>query len=172
MSALPAVYLGLGSNLGDRERNLVAALRRIEPLARVEAVSRLYEADPVGPQGQPPYLNAACRVVTGLPPRGLLRHLREVEHEIGRRRGERWGPRPIDIDLLLYGDFVIDEPELRVPHAELAKRAFVLLPLTEIAADVVHPELHETIAALAKKIESSSVRLRTESGWEKAGATR
>ena len=106
------VYLGLGSNLGDRQRNLAVALRRLEPLVRVEAVSSLYETDPVGPRDQPPFLNAVCRGVTGLPPRGLLRHVQEVEHEIGRRLGPRWGPRPIDIDLLLYGDALVDETDL------------------------------------------------------------
>ena len=107
---LPIVYLGLGSNLGDRERNLSVALLRLPPLVRIEAVSSLYETDPLGPQDQPPYLNAVCRGVTGLQPRALLRHLLAVEHELGRRgrAHARWGPRPIDIDLLLYGDAVID----------------------------------------------------------------
>ena len=166
MNTLPAVYLGLGSNLGDRERNLAAALLRLEPLVRIEAVSALYETDPVGPQDQPPYLNAACRAVTGLPPRGLLRHLKEVEHEIGRRGGERWGPRPIDIDLLLYGDLVIHEDGLAVPHPELANRAFVLVPLAEVAAGVTHPVLGRVISDLAGAIDRAGVRLRAELGWE------
>ena len=165
MTELPVVLLALGANLGDRERNLAVALRRVQPLLRIDAVSSLYETDPV-PEGQPPYLNAACRAATGLQPRALLRHLREVEHELGRRAGERWGPRPIDIDLLLYGDVVIDEDGLCVPHAELAKRAFVLVPLAEIAADARHPTLERTIGALAKEVDSSGVRLRAGAGWE------
>lgn len=165
-SELPAVYLGLGSNLGDRERNLVVGLRRIEPLVRVEAVSSLYETDPIGPPDQPPYLNAVCRCVTGLPPKGLLRHVQEVERDLGRRPGERWGPRPLDIDLLLYGDAVIDEPGLRVPHPELPNRAFVLVPLAELVPDVRHPELGRTFGELAHDTDASGLRKRAERGWE------
>ncbi|OGO49578.1 MAG: 2-amino-4-hydroxy-6-hydroxymethyldihydropteridine diphosphokinase [Chloroflexi bacterium RBG_16_68_14] len=163
---LPVVYLGLGSNLGDRRRNLAVALRRLEPLVRIEAVSSLYETDPVGPQDQPPYLNAVCRGVTGLPPRGLLRHLQEVERDLGRRLGPRWDPRPLDIDLLLYGDAVIDEPGLRVPHPELPHRAFVLVPLAELAAKLKHPELGATIGSLAKRADRSGVRKQADPGWE------
>jgi 2-amino-4-hydroxy-6-hydroxymethyldihydropteridine diphosphokinase len=164
---LSVVCLGLGSNLGDRRRNLAVALRRLEPLVRIEAVSSLYETEPVGSRDQPPYYNAACRGVTGLPPRGLLRHLREVEHELGRRTGRRWGPRPIDIDLLLYGDVVVEEPELRVPHPELPGRPFVLMPLADVAAEVRHPELGRTIGSLAGEADRSGVRKRADSGWEK-----
>jgi 2-amino-4-hydroxy-6-hydroxymethyldihydropteridine diphosphokinase len=167
VNELPAVYLGLGSNLGDRERNIAAALRRLEPLVRIEAVSSLYETDPVGPQDQPAYLNAACRAVTGLQPRALLRHAKEVEYELGRRDRSRWGPRPIDIDLLLYGDVVIDEGDLIVPHPELAKRAFVLAPLAEVAANAKHPLLGKTIESLANEIDGSGVRLRAAPGWER-----
>ena len=169
MSAgLPAVYLGLGSNLGDRERNLSVALRRIEPLLRVEAVSSLYETEPVGPQDQPAYLNAVCRGVTGLQPRSLLRHLLAVEHELGRRGRDlaRWGPRPIDIDLLFYGDLVIDEDGLRVPHPELANRAFVLVPLAELARGLPHPQLGRTVQSLVGGIDRTGVRLRAETGWQ------
>jgi 2-amino-4-hydroxy-6-hydroxymethyldihydropteridine diphosphokinase len=167
MSAdLPAVYLALGSNLGDRERNIAVALRRLAPLAQVQAVSSLYETDPV-PEGQPPYLNAACRVTTGLQPKALLRHIKEVERELGRRGGERWGPRPIDIDLLLYGDLTIDEDSLRLPHEGLAERAFVLVPLAEIAPDVRHPALHRSVRELAEATDRSGVRLLAEAGWER-----
>lgn len=166
---LPAVYLGLGSNLGDRQRNLAVALRRLEPLVRIEAVSALYETDPVGSQDQPLYLNAVCRGVTGLPPRGLLRHLQEVEREIGRRPPQAdWGPRPIDIDLLLYGEEIIEEPDLRVPHPELPNRAFVLVPLAELAAELKHPVLGRTIRSLADDVGGSGVRRRAEPGWERS----
>ena len=162
---LPAVYLALGSNLGDRERNLAAALRRLQPLVRVEAVSALYETDPV-PEGQPAFLNACCRAVTGLQPRALLRHLHEVERELGRRTSERWGPRPIDIDLLLYWGVVIEEDGLSVPHPELTNRPFVLIPLAELAAKLKHPVLGRTIRSLAKEADRAGVRLRAEAGWE------
>jgi 2-amino-4-hydroxy-6-hydroxymethyldihydropteridine diphosphokinase len=167
-NALPVVYLGLGSNLGNRRRNLAVALLRLEPLVRIEAVSSLYETEPVGEQEQPAFLNAACRAVTGLPARGLLRHLQEVERELGRRPGERWGPRPIDIDLLLYGDEVIDEADLRVPHAELAKRAFALAPLAELAPDARHPVLGHAISALLNDVAQDTVRKIEGPGWERA----
>jgi 2-amino-4-hydroxy-6-hydroxymethyldihydropteridine diphosphokinase len=167
MNGLPAIYLGLGSNLGNRQRNLAVALERLKPLVRVEAVSSLYETDPVGPQDQPAFLNAACRAVTGLPPRGLLRHLRQVEYEIGRRGGEKWGPRPIDIDLLLYGDLVIEEDDVAIPHPELHKRAFVLVPLAELAAELQHPTLGRSIASLAGANDRAGVRLREGPGWER-----
>lgn len=168
VSVEPAVVsLGLGSNLGNRRRNLAVALARLESLVRIEAVSSLYETEPVGPQDQPTFYNAACRGVTGLPPRGLLRHLQQVEHDIGRRPGERWGPRPIDIDLLLYGDQVVEEDSLIVPHPELAQRAFVLVPLVELAADVPHPVLGRSIRELLGEVDGSGVKQLTEPGWER-----
>jgi 2-amino-4-hydroxy-6-hydroxymethyldihydropteridine diphosphokinase len=166
MSGLPSVYLGLGSNLGNRERNLWLALRRLEPLVRIEDVSSLYETDPVGIEDQPAFLNAVCRTVTGLQPKALLRHIQDVEHEIGRRGGERWGPRPIDIDLLLYGDTVTNDNGVVVPHPEMAARAFVLVPLAEIAPDVVHPALGKDARSLVKEIDASGVRVRANRGWE------
>ena len=161
------VYLGLGSNLGDRRRNLAAALRHLQPLVRIDAVSRLYETDPVGKVDQPAFLNAACRGLTELAPLDLLRHVKEIERVLGRRPSERFGPRPLDIDLLLYGDRLIDEAELRVPHPELAKRAFVLVPLAELAADVQHPELGRTIRSLCDAAGESGVRMCAEKGWER-----
>jgi 2-amino-4-hydroxy-6-hydroxymethyldihydropteridine diphosphokinase len=171
VSGPATIYLGLGSNLGNRERNISVALRRLEPLVRVGTVSSLYETDPV-PPGQPPYLNAACRGVTGLQPRALLRHLKEVEHELGRRDGARWAPRPIDIDLLFYDELVLDEGDLRVPHPELHARPFVLVPLAEIAAELEHPALGKTIGALASEIDRSGVRERAAGGPATAGGQR
>ncbi len=161
------VYLGLGANLGDRRRNLAVALRRLEPLVCIEAVSSLYETEPVGVQNQLAFYNAACRAATELTPQDLLGRAQVVEREIGRRPGERWGPRPIDIDLLLYGGAVVDEPALRVPHPEMLSRAFVLVPLAEVAGDVLHPELGETISSFAGKADRSGVRLVADVGWEK-----
>jgi 2-amino-4-hydroxy-6-hydroxymethyldihydropteridine diphosphokinase len=158
-------YLAFGANLGDRERNIATALCAIEAFATVEAVSSLYETDPV-PPGQPPYLNAACRITTELPPAELLTRIKNVERAIGRRGGERWGPRPIDIDLLLYGEEVIDEAGLRVPHEGLAERAFVLAPLAEIAGDVTPPATAKKVRQLADETDRSGVRVYRESWWE------
>ena len=130
------VYVALGSNLGNREANLRMALAGITRMARIEAVSSLYQTEPEGPP-QPKYYNAACRIETGLSPASLLRFLQGLEHEIGRRpTGDTLAPRPIDLDLLLYDDRAIDEPGLTVPHPRMAGRAFVMVPLAEIAPEV------------------------------------
>ena len=152
-------------------------------MGRVEAVSSLYETEPVGgpfdsaqdrpidsaqdrPE-QPPFLNAACRFETGLEPRPLLRFLKGLEHELGRRPGgEQWGPRPIDLDLLLYEDRLVDEEGLVVPHPRLAERPFVLAPLAEIAAGVPHPAVGKTVAKLLKAAGEHGVRRVAGAGWE------
>jgi len=129
-------YLGLGSNLGDRLANLGRAVRELEERGvRALRSSRVYETDPVGGPPQPEYLNAVVEVGTELEPRELLAVCLEVEAEMGRVRGERWGPRVIDIDLLTYGGIDMDEPELTVPHPRMHERAFVLVPLLELVAD-------------------------------------
>jgi 2-amino-4-hydroxy-6-hydroxymethyldihydropteridine diphosphokinase len=163
---LPVVYLALGSNLGNRQRNLAAAIDRLQPLVRIDAVSSLYETAPVGPQDQPAFLNAAVRGVTGLPPRGLLRHMKEVEREIGRRGGERWGPRPIDIDLLLYGEQTVDEDGLVVPHPGLLERAFVLAPLSDVANAAPLPVVGRTAIELLAAIDGSGMTKVAVPGWE------
>ena len=164
-------YIGLGSNLGNREANLRMALRLMTRLSRVEAVSALYESDPVGPE-QPPYYNAACRIETGLEPLPLLRFLQSIEHEIGRRSGgERWGPRPIDLDLLLYDDRIVDSDDLLVPHPRLSERAFALAPLAEIAPQVRHPALGRSIGELATAIDTHAAHLIREQGWDRIVGT-
>ena len=129
-------YIGLGSNLGDREATLREGLRRLGALEGIEvaSVSTFRETDPVGKLDQPRFLNAAAALETSLPPRELLACLLEVERGLGRDRAaeERWGARTIDLDLLLYGDETIDVPGLEVPHPRLAERAFVLEPLLEL----------------------------------------
>jgi 2-amino-4-hydroxy-6-hydroxymethyldihydropteridine diphosphokinase len=135
-------YVGLGSNLGDREgflRRAVELLRR-EPEIEVVAVSSLRETDPLDFVDQPRFLNAAAAVETALPPRPLLERLLAVEQALGRRRdGPRFGPRTIDLDLLLYGGEVVDEPGLTIPHPRLAERRFALEPLHELDPELVIP---------------------------------
>lgn len=127
-------FLALGSNLGDRLAFLQAA---VDALPDVVAVSRVYETDPVGPPGQGPYLNAVVELDTALSPRELLDWCRRLEEGAGRVRGERWGPRTLDVDVLLVGDERVDEPDLVVPHPRLWERAFVLVPLADVAPDLV-----------------------------------
>ncbi len=161
------VYLGLGSNLGERKKNLIAALEKLAPEVLVKAVSSLYETDPVGPQDQQDFYNAVCRGNTSLEPQELLAVVKRVERDVGRVQARRWGPRMIDIDILLYGDVTVDEPELHIPHREMASRAFVLVPLAELAADVRHPTEGKTVAELLANVDASGVRLLADAGWER-----
>ncbi len=164
---MATVYIGLGANIGNREANLRMALHGLTRMARVEAVSSLYQTDPVGSEEQPAFFNAVCRIETGLEPESLLRFLKSLEHEIGRRSGtERWGPRPIDVDILLYDERIVQGAELAVPHPRLGERAFVLVPLAEIAPDTLYPGRNETIAHLAQTIDTSGVRRIKNQGWD------
>ena len=132
-------FLGLGSNLGDRRRRLVEA---VEPLTGVVAVSQVYETDPVGgPPGQAAYLNCVVELSTDLSPRQLLGVCHRLESAAGRVRGERWGPRTLDADVLLVGDLRVDEPDLIVPHPRMWERRFVLAPLAELAPELVPDDL-------------------------------
>jgi 2-amino-4-hydroxy-6-hydroxymethyldihydropteridine diphosphokinase len=162
-------YIGLGANLGARETNLRTALRGLARHGRVDAVSSLYETEAVTPDGeeQPPYLNAACRIETELEPLPLLRALKSLEREIGRRPSpRRWAPREIDLDLLLYGNEIVETDDLTVPHPRLHERAFALVPLAEIAGEVTHPLLGRAIADLASEVGTAGVRKVAEAGWE------
>jgi 2-amino-4-hydroxy-6-hydroxymethyldihydropteridine diphosphokinase len=158
---MAGIYLALGSNLGNRRANLALALRMLEPLVRVEAVSALYESPPQPPAPPPPYLNCACRVVTGLSPLLLLRHVKRIEHTIGRRSAEHWAPRPIDIDIVLFEDETLETEELTIPHPRLAERPFVLQPLLDLDSKLVHPATGERFSASWKE-ELSRV---AEQGW-------
>ena len=150
-------YIGLGANLGDREGNLLAALESLRKAAgvKVTAVSGFLENEAVGgPAGSPPFLNAVAKVETELAPEELMARLLEIEKAMGRQRREKWGPRVIDLDLLLYEDRVIDTPGLKVPHPLMHTRRFVLQPLAEIAPEAIHPVLGKRILHLLRELQS------------------
>jgi 2-amino-4-hydroxy-6-hydroxymethyldihydropteridine diphosphokinase len=145
------VFLGLGANFGDRMANLVRAVEELKTAGvRVVQSSSVYETEPVGgPPDQDSYLNAAIEVATSLTPREMLDLCKKIETDLGRVPGPRWGPRRIDVDILLWGDRVVDEPDLEIPHVEMANRAFVLGPLDEIAPEVYNPQIGRTVHELA-----------------------
>jgi len=145
-------YIALGANLGDRAVSLRAAIERLGALGIVEAVSPFVDTTPIGYTEQPRFLNAVARLRTNLPPRDLLRKLLEIEASLGRVRTIRWGPRVIDLDLLLYDDTIIDTPDLIVPHPRLHERRFVLEPLAALAPDLVHPLLKRTVSVLLASV--------------------
>ena len=146
---MPTAYLCLGSNLGDRERNLARALELLSEKVQIGKVSSVYETEPVGYEEQPLFLNMVCRISTRLSARQLMRLIVAVETNMGRVRSFRNAPRSIDIDILFYDDAVVKTRHLTVPHPRLAERAFVLTPLDEIAPDLVHPEMNKSIAELS-----------------------
>lgn len=142
-------FIGLGSNLGEREVTVRAALEQLAQLPDTSLlrVSSLYDSEPVGPEEQPDFVNAVAQVDTGLSARQLLWNLLLIEKRLGRVRAQKWGPRTIDLDLLLFGDQVIDDDDLRVPHPEITRRAFVLAPLAELEPGLLHPLTGQSIGA-------------------------
>ena len=133
------VYLGLGANLGDREASIDKAMLALEGLAAVDGTSSLYETEPWGYKDQPRFLNSVCTGTTELGARALLDGVKAIEEELGREATFRNGPRSIDIDILFYGDQIVDEDGLQIPHPGIPDRTFVLVPLLELAPDLVHP---------------------------------
>ena len=150
---LHTAYIALGSNLGDKEENLRRALELLEEHGvEVVKVSSFICTEPYGVTDQPQFLNAVCQVRTSLEPLALLHTLLGIEQEMGRVRLRHWGERNIDLDLLLYEDVVMDTPELKLPHPDMQNRDFVLLPLFEIAPELIHPVLRKNIRELKEKL--------------------
>ena len=153
-------YIGLGANLGEPRRQLQEALARLDGADEVEVVkvSAFYRNPPLGPPDQPWYVNAVAQVRTRLAPEELLRVLQGIEAALGRVRGECWGPRRLDLDLLLYDGEVIADAQLKVPHPEMHRRAFVLAPLAEIAPGAWHPVLRKTAGELLAGLDPAALK--------------
>jgi 2-amino-4-hydroxy-6-hydroxymethyldihydropteridine diphosphokinase len=161
---MASAYIALGANLGNRRENLRMALRGITRMARVEAVSSLYETEPEGPL-QPNYYNAVCRIETGLTPESLLRFLQGLEQEIGRRPTQEPNqPRVIDLDLLLYDDRETDDPDLTIPHPRMAGRVFVMAPLAEISPEVIVGG--RSAKEIATELGRAGVQVVAVQGWD------
>jgi len=150
-------YIALGSNLGDRHANLRQAIKLLGQTAsvRVLRVSSFHETEPVGGPPQGKYINAVAEVETELSPHALLSELHSVERQLARTRDIRWGPRTIDLDIILMGDLVVQEPSLVIPHPRMHEREFVLRPLCELAPGALHPKLHRTVAELLEALANA-----------------
>jgi 2-amino-4-hydroxy-6-hydroxymethyldihydropteridine diphosphokinase len=160
------VFIGLGANLGDPERALAEAAEALGTFPETSLVGRssLYAAAPLG-AAQPEFRNAVVELVTPEAPEGLLRRLLAVEQAQGRIRRERWGPRVLDLDILLWGERILSLPELRIPHPELHRRRFVLEPLAEVDPSVRHPVLGKTVAELLADVRDQDVRRIASQVW-------
>ena len=152
------VYLALGTNLGNRPKNLWDAIAALPPAVMLLGSSRVYETQPWGVTDQPAILNMAIKGKTLLTPQELLSHLKGLETRLGRLPSVRYGPRQIDIDILFYDDVILNTPELTIPHPSLHERAFVLVPLADLAPELLHPALGKTILQLLAEVDTSGVK--------------
>jgi len=155
---MPTVYLALGSNLGDRLANLRTAIAALPPSVVVRQSSPVYETPPWGLTDQPAFLNMVVKAETRLEPAALLATLKRIEQELGRAPTIRWGPRVIDMDILFYDDLVLETPEATIPHPRLHERAFVLVPLADLAPDLRHPVLGKTVAETLAECDTSGIK--------------
>jgi len=151
------VYIALGTNLGERLNNLRAAIEAMGPDIIVLAESHIYETPPWGYEDQPAFLNMVVKAETGLEPEALLRFLKQLEVQLGREQNFRWGPRLIDLDILFYGDLILDTPPLVIPHPRLHERAFVLVPLADVAPNLTHPVFQRSVNDLLVEIDTQGI---------------
>jgi len=151
---MPTAYIGIGSNLGNRSENCEKSIQLLEEESGIKVTKRssMSETEPWGVKDQPKFINMAVEIVTDLKPEALLYLLKKIETDSGRIPGRRWGPRVIDLDILLYDDFVLKTPVLEIPHPEISKRDFVLIPLNEIVPDKLHPVLKKKIKELLQEM--------------------
>ncbi len=153
------IYIGLGTNLGNREANLELAIKLLAPEIRLRKVAPTYETEPMYRLGQPRFMNTVVSAETDLSPEEVLTKFKAVEKSMGRQKGERNGPRVIDLDILFYDDLVMDTPMLTIPHARMHERAFVLAPLSRIAGGMMHPRLKKTINQLKSELGDFSEKI-------------
>lgn len=154
---MSTIYIGIGSNLGNREENCDKAVSLLKDNGiKVTQFSSMIETEPWGLEGQPKFINMAVEAETVLSPQKLLKLLKGIESEIGREESERWGPRVIDLDILLYDDLILKTSELEIPHPHISERDFVLKPLSEIAPEMIHPVLKKSISELLLQYPRSS----------------
>lgn len=157
-------YIGFGSNIGDRLAYIQNALHGLSETEGItlQKVSSVYQTDPVGSESQAQFLNGVAAIQTSLPPLSLLYTLKDIETAIGRQHRIRWGPREIDLDILIYGDLCLETEKLVIPHPEMHLRRFVLAPLAEIAPDLVHPVLKERVQTLLERLDDDKSALKVE----------
>ena len=153
------VYIALGTNMGDRLGNLQNAEAALLPAVQVVAASSIYETAPWGYADQPDFLNQVLQGETELEPLGLLQYMKQLEIELGRKPSVRYGPRLIDLDILFYDDLMLETAELVIPHPRLVERAFVLVPLAELAPDLQHPRNEKIVQALLNELDTSGIKL-------------
>jgi len=151
------IHIALGTNLGARLENLRAAIDAMPPDVNVVEESHVYETPPWGYEDQPAFLNMVVKAETDLEPESLLKYLKQIEAELGREGNFRWGPRLIDLDILFYDDLIMESPPLVIPHPRLHERAFVLVPLADVAPDMVHPVIQKKVSDLLEETDMQGI---------------